>query len=134
MRMIKFLLKRYLLTLLTLILILCLTFYKPVGITRTSTVVEIDKIVHFVMYFTLCAVFWFETFKITLKPKPFLMALFAVVLPIIFSGIMEYLQYLLTSYRTGDLDDFISNTIGVLVALLFSLFLTRPYMVARRKK
>lgn len=134
MRMIKFLLKRYLLTLLTLILILCLTFYKPVGITRTSTVVEIDKVVHFVMYFTLCAVFWYETFRITLRPNPYLMALFAVVLPIIFSGVMEYLQYLLTSYRTGDLDDFISNTIGVLVALLFSLFLTRPYMVARRKK
>ena len=134
MRMIKFLLKRYLLTLLTLILILCLTFYKPVGITRTSTVVEIDKVVHFVMYFTLCAVFWYETFRITLRPNPYLMALFAVVLPIIFSGEMEYLQYLLTSYRTGDLDDFISNTIGVLVALLFSLFLTRPYMVARRKK
>lgn len=132
--MIKFLLKRYLLTLLTLILILCLTFYKPVGITRTSTVVEIDKVVHFVMYFTLCAVFWYETFRITLRPNPYLMALFAVVLPIIFSGVMEYLQYLLTSYRTGDLDDFISNTIGVLVALLFSLFLTRPYMVARRKK
>ena len=132
--MIKFLLKRYLLTLLTLILILCLTFYKPVGITRTSTVVEIDKVVHFVMYFTLCAVFWYETFRITLRPNPYLMALFAVVLPIIFSGEMEYLQYLLTSYRTGDLDDFISNTIGVLVALLFSLFLTRPYMVARRKK
>ena len=133
-KMIKFLLKRYLLTLLTLILILCLTFYKPVGVTRTSTVIEIDKIVHFVMYFTLCAVFWFETFKITLKPKPFLMALFAVVLPIIFSGIMEYLQYLLTSYRTGDFDDFVFNTIGVLAALLFSLFVTRPYMLARRKK
>ena len=129
MRTIVTLLKRYILTLLTLIAILCLTFYKPMGIVRTNTVVEIDKMVHFVMYFTLCAVFWYESFKITLTPKKSLMALFAVIVPIIFSGVMEYLQYLLTSYRTGDLADFIFNTIGVLAALLFSLYVTRPCML-----
>ena len=127
------LIRRYILTLLTLVLILCLTFYKPVGLVRTNTIVGIDKLVHFLMYFTLCAVFWYETFKITLKPKPYLMAILAVVIPIVFGGVMEYLQYLLTSYRTGDFDDFVFNTIGVLVALLFSLFVTRPCMARRGK-
>ena len=118
----------------TLIAIMCLTFYKPVGLVRTPAIVGIDKSVHFAMYFTLCAVFWYETFRMTLRPKPLLMALFAVILPIIFSGAMEYLQYLLTSYRTGDFDDFVFNTVGVLAALLFSLFVTRPFMAARAKK
>lgn len=131
MKLLKTLLKRYILTLLTLILILVLTFYKPVGIERTDTVIEIDKVVHFLMYFALCAVFWYESFKITLKPDMRLMALFAVIVPAIFSGVMEYLQYLLTSYRTGDFDDFVFNTIGVVAALFFSLFVTRPFMRRR---
>lgn len=132
MKIIKFILKRYLLTLLTLIVILYLTFFKPFGYIPEDKVMGLDKAAHFIMYFTLCAVFWFETFKLTLKPKPLLMAMLAVVIPIVFSGVMEYLQYLLTSYRTGDFDDFVYNTIGVLVALVFSLFVTRPCMVRFR--
>lgn len=134
MKIIKFILKRYLLTLLTLIVILYLTFFKPVGYIPEDKVVGLDKAAHFVMYFTLCAVFWFETFKLTLKPKPLLMAMLAVVIPIVFSGVMEYLQYLLTSYRTGDFDDFVFNTVGILVALVFSLCITKPSMVKYRNR
>ena len=134
MKIIKFILKRYLLTLLTLIVVLYLTFFKPFGYIPEDKVVGLDKAAHFIMYFTLCAVFWFETFRLTLRPKPLLMAMLAVVIPVVFSGVMEYLQYLLTSYRTGDFDDFVYNTIGVLVALLFSLFITRPCMVWLRNR
>ena len=134
MKIIKFILKRYLLTLLTLIVVLYLTFFKPFGYIPEDKVAGLDKAAHFIMYFTLCAVFWFETFRLTLRPKPFLMAMLAVVIPVVFSGVMEYLQYLLTSYRTGDFDDFVYNTIGVLVALLFSLFITRPCMVWLRNR
>ncbi len=132
MKLIKFLLKRYLLTLLTLILILYLTFFKPVGHMPKVNIAGLDKAAHFVMYFTLCAVFWFETLRITLRPRPFLMVLLAVVMPILFSGAMEYLQYRLTSYRTGDFADFLFNTIGVFVALLFSILVTKPCLVRFR--
>ena len=134
MKIVKFLLKRYLLTLLTLLFILYLTFFKPVGYIPEDKVVGLDKAAHFIMYFTLCAVFWFETFRITLQPKPTLMAMLAVVVPIVFSGIMEYLQYLLTSYRTGDFDDFVFNTVGVIVALFFSLCVTKPFMARHGKR
>ena len=97
-------------------------------------IVEIDKLVHLVMYFTLCAVFWYENFKVTLKPKMRWMVIFAIVIPAAFSGAMEYLQYRLTSYRSGDFDDFVYNTIGVLLAALFSLVVTRPLMRWRNKK
>ena len=134
MKLMTTLLKRYRLTLLTLTVILCLTFYKPTGSVHISAIAGMDKIVHFVMYFTLCAVLWYENFKITLRPRNSLMVIFAVVVPIIFSGAMEYLQYLLTSYRTGDFNDFLFNVIGVLAAMLFSLYVTRPYMVWRSKR
>ena len=134
MKLMTMLLKRYRLTLLTLTVILCLTFYKPTGSVCISAIAGMDKIAHFVMYFTLCAVLWYENFKITLRPRNSLMVIFAVVVPIIFSGAMEYLQYLLTSYRTGDFNDFLFNAIGVLAAMLFSLYVTRPYMVWRSKR
>ena len=133
MKIIVTFLKRYILTLITLFVILFLTFCKPMGLGSTSVATGMDKLAHFVMYFTLCAVFWYESFKITLTPSKTLMAVFAVILPIIFSGAMEYFQYLLTSYRTGDFDDFVFNTIGVLAALVFSLLVTRPYMLRRKK-
>ena len=128
MKFIVTLLKRYLLTLLTLAFILCLTFCEPPKVKRTDMIIEIDKLVHLVMYFTLCAVFWYENFKVTLKPKMFWMVITAVIIPILFSGAMEYLQYRLTSYRTGEFDDFVYNTIGVLLAVLFSFAVTRPLM------
>lgn len=133
MKIVLTLLKRYILTLITLIAILYLTFCKPMGLGKTSVADGMDKLAHFVMYFTLCAVFWYESFKITLKLRMPLMTVLAVIVPIIFSGAMEYLQYLLTSYRTGDFADFVFNTIGVLAALLFSLYVTKP-CVARLKR
>ena len=135
MRLIITLIKRYQLTLLTLILILCLTFYRPPYMERTSKIIELDKVAHFVMYFTLTSVFWYENFKITLKPKMLWMVIFAVIVPALFSGAMEYLQYKLTSYRSGDWADFVFNTVGILFAALFSLLVTRPLMkLCKRKK
>ena len=129
MKLMMTLLKRYMLTLLTLALILWLTFCKPFGVEKQSLDIEVDKLVHFVMYFMLCSVFWYESYKVTIKPKFSFMLVFAVIVPIIFSGVMEYFQYLLTSYRTGDFEDFVFNTIGVVAALFFSLSVTRPLMI-----
>lgn len=134
MKFIVTLLKRYLLTLLTLAFILCLTFCEPPKVKRTDMIIEIDKLVHLVMYFTLCAVFWYENFKVTLKPRVLWMIIAAVIIPILFSGAMEYLQYKLTLYRTGEFDDFVYNTIGVLLAVLFSFAVTRPLMKWRKNK
>ena len=134
MRLIITLIKRYLLTLLTLILILCLTFYKPPYMERTSKIIELDKVAHFVMYFTLTGVFCYENFNITLKPKMLWMVIFAIIVPVLFSGAMEYLQYKLTSYRSGDWADFVFNTVGILFAALFSLLGTRPLMKRCKKK
>jgi VanZ family protein len=54
------------------------------------------------------------------------MILVTIIFPIAFGGIMEYLQYAMTSYRTGDLMDFVYNVVGVLCAVVFSICVTRP--------
>lgn len=128
------LIKRYWLTLLTLLLILCLTFCKPTDLGRSSTIIGIDKAVHFIMYSTLCAVFWFENFRLPNVPKLRCLLFYAVLFPIVLGGLLEYLQSVLTSYRDSEFDDFLFNTAGVLFAALFSLFVTRPLVNRRKRK
>lgn len=120
--------KSYWITLLTLMFILFLTFFNFKNVQRTETVVLGDKIVHLVMYFTLCAVFWYESFKLNINVNTLRMLFPAIVVPAIFSGAMEYAQSVMTKYRTGDFDDFVFNVIGVLLAAVFSLLVTRPLM------
>lgn len=134
MKFVITLIKRYKLTLMTLLLILCLTFCKPTNLGRTSTIVGIDKAVHFIMYSTLCAVFWFENFRLPNVPKLRCLLFYAVLLPVALGGLLEYLQSILTSYRDSEFDDFLFNTAGVLFAALFSLLFTRPLMRRRRKR
>jgi len=73
-----------------------------------------DKIVHFVMYFTLAFVFMFEYYihhhKTITKVSKIL------VLPLIYGGIMEILQMSITSYRSGDWWDMLANTSGIISA------------------
>lgn len=134
MKFVITLIKRYKLTLMTLLLILCLTFCKPTNLGRTSTIIGIDKAVHFIMYSTLCAVFWFENFRLPNVPKLRCLLFYAVLLPVALGGLLEYLQSILTSYRDSEFDDFLFNTAGVLFAALFSLLFTRPLMRRRRKR
>ena len=108
--------------------ILFLTFFNFKDVQRTETVILGDKIVHLVMYFTLCAVFWYESFKLNINVNTLRMLFPAVIMPAAFSGVMEYAQSTMTNYRTGDFDDFVFNVIGVLLAAVFSLLVTRPLM------
>lgn len=116
---------RYPLSLLTIAAIIYLTlFYKSND--KTPTFQHLDKIVHFIMYGGLCSVLWFEYLcshkRINIKN----IILGAVVLPILFSGGLEIAQSTITTTRKGDIFDFLSNTLGVLFAIIFSLYVSRP--------
>jgi len=75
-----------------------------------------DKIGHFIAYFSLMT--WFSW----LYPKPWVRNLYAIGF-IILGGIMEVLQSL-TAHRTGDIEDFHVNTIGVIAGFVFAVFTT----------
>ena len=125
----KFLLstiRDYWLTLVTMVAISCLTLMDFSDIKTPEKVANMDKIVHLVMYFGFCAIFWFESLKKSGGIMHWYMVLDAIVFPIAFGGFMEYLQSAMTSYRTGDLMDFVYNVAGVLCAAVFTIFVTRP--------
>lgn len=87
---------------------------------------HIDKVVHFIMYAGLCTTLWFEYMCSHKKLNYKSIISGAVILPIVFSGGLEIAQSTLTATRKGDFYDFLFNTLGVLFAVIFSLFVTRP--------
>lgn len=122
----KILLK-YPLSITVLAAIVYLSFFKPPKVSF-ETIKYIDKIVHLVMYGGLCSVMWFEyylTHASTSKKKIVMWIFFA---PLLFSGAIEFGQSYLTSYRGGDFLDFVFNSMGVVLAALFSIYVTKPLM------
>lgn len=86
-------------------------------------IVNIDKFYHSFAYFMLAITWLFTFYK---KPeKKYLI----IILCIVFGIIIEITQSKLTNYRTGDYLDAISNTCGVLLALLiYNLISKKNYI------
>lgn len=73
-----------------------------------------DKWTHFVMYGTLCLTIWIEYLKRHKKTNKKRIFLFAIIAPILMSGIIELAQaYCTGGRRSGELLDFAANSIGV---------------------
>ncbi len=121
-------LKRYPLSLIILAIIIYLSFFKPPK-TSLNEIDNIDKLAHIAMYGGFCCVLWFEYFMSHLKLKVNSIFWGAIVGPILFSGAIEVMQETLTKHRGGDWLDFIFNTLGVVLAALFSIYITKPLMI-----
>ena len=113
------------LSLITLATIIYLSLFyksdKPV-----TTIEYADKIVHFLMYAGLCVMLWFEYMCSHKRLNYKNITLGAVVLPIVFSGVLEIAQSTITQTRKGDIYDFLFNTLGALSAVIFSLYVSKP--------
>ena len=116
-------LKKYPLSLFILCVILFLSFFNPPE-TPLDKVTNIDKVLHFLMYFGLCCVLWLEYFRSHRRFSVKRLVSGAIVAPILFSGLVEIGQQALTPNRAADWWDFLFNTLGCLVAAAFSLLVT----------
>ena len=117
-------LKKYPLSILIIGVILFLSFFNPPE-TSLNKVTNIDKALHFTMYFGFCMVLWFEYFKSHKQADPKRLIPWAVIAPIVFSGLIEIGQQTLTPTRAADWWDFLFNSLGCLSAALFSQVITR---------
>ncbi|MDR2791531.1 MAG: hypothetical protein LBB27_02160 [Tannerellaceae bacterium] len=110
--------------------VLVLTFFRPPKIEAPQ---DMDKWVHLIMYAGLSGVFWIEYLR-AYSPatarvfRPVRAFLFAALIPTLLGFLTEYLQGLLTVYRTADSMDAVMNVSGVVSATLFSWFVLRPYL------
>jgi len=83
----------------------------------------LDKIVHFCLYFLLMMVIIVEHRK-SLTNTRILISI--ALIPVILGSIIELLQSDLTTTRSADIFDIISNTSGVICSILLWLII-RPY-------
>lgn len=85
--------------------------------TPLDNVSLIDKWAHIAMYGGTCLVIWLEYLLKHKKLSPMKLLLFAVIAPIVMSGVIEILQaYCTGGRRSGDWMDFAANAVGVILA------------------
>ena len=120
-------LQKYPLSLVVLVAITYLSFFKPPTFSFNS-IKHLDKIIHLVMYGGFCSVLWFEYFLTHAESNIKKVILWIVVAPLVFSAVVEFAQSYFTNYRGGEFADFIFNSIGVVFAALFSNYVTKPLM------
>jgi VanZ family protein len=83
-----------------------------------------DKIVHFLMYFTLMSVLILEN-RNTIKNN--LQLFMIAIIPLFYGILMEILQSTLTVSRSGSVYDALFNLAGIIVSLLLWL-LIKPFI------
>lgn len=110
--------KKYYLSIITAIVILYLSLFTTPSFPKLIDILwEPDKIIHVLMYGGFTAVLLFESRKgLTIK-KLFMLS----IIPLLYGGLMELLQELLTTNRTGSIYDFIANSAGVVICDIFSI-------------
>jgi VanZ family protein len=84
--------------------------------TPLDNVSLIDKWVHIAMYGGTSSVIWLEYLFKHHRLSPRKLLVFAVIAPILMSGVIELLQaYFTGGRRSGDWMDFAANSIGVIL-------------------
>lgn len=120
--------KNYPFSILLILAVSYLSFFKPPS-TLLDKVTYFDKVVHVGMYITISGLLWFEFFRSHKDAKPLWHGwVGAVLLPVLYGGAVELLQEYMTSYRGGDLWDFLANTVGVALGTLLAFTLLKRWI------
>lgn len=126
-------LRRYPLSLIIIAAIIYLSLFN-IETQSLPKVKNLDKFVHFCMYAGLCSIVWLEYLFTHNKLSLHKILLGAIVAPVLFSIAMELAQALFTEHRSYDWLDILFNILGIFAATMFSLYVTRPYVLKRRGK
>lgn len=121
--------KRYPLSLLIILAVAYLSFFRPPS-TDLNEIPNLDKVVHFCMYFGLSVVLWFEFLRGHRQKRVPVWHAFvgAFLCPLLYGGFVEIVQEYGTDYRSGDWLDFAADAAGVVVASLLSYYVLRRYL------
>lgn len=106
----------YFKTIIATIIILVLSFAKFPAIEELPVVPNADKIVHLLMYLTLTIIALFENYKTQdIRNKQLELIIVALVFPLLLAATTELIQSTPLVGRYGDVYDWLSNTIGILI-------------------
>lgn len=105
-----------------IIFYLCCIFTVDISEDEIDWPIPVDKVVHFLMYFGLSGATAINYIYIK-KGKIDMMKLLigAFMIPILYGGLIELLQYYFFPSRMGDWWDFLADVLGSLAALPIAL-------------
>lgn len=114
------------------ILYLC-CFLPPNDIPEVESTIPVDKLVHFAMYFGFSGACFFAYIHLV-RLFNYLMALFlCFVLPVLFGGLIEILQWKYCPGRSGDWFDLLADTLGALTVIPFALYYKKVHQKKYKK-
>lgn len=117
--------RRYPLSIILVAVIWCLCMFAPPE-TPLSEVAYIDKWTHLVMYGGFCSVIWFEYLLRHRNLFWHRIVTWAIISPIVMSGIIELAQAYCTTTRSGEWLDFAVNTLGAILGNILGYYVLRP--------
>ncbi len=119
--------RKYRISILAVFLLIILSFFKPPSIEPSTSLLPLDKIVHFLMYFGVAGVMWFDYLRgnENKMKKGYGVAL---LFPIVLGGAIELVQEYATSYRGGEWGDFLANSLGAVCALFLARYVLMPFL------
>ncbi len=131
MKIIAQIVRRYPLTLVCIAAIWYLSFFTPPH-TELEEVPFIDKWVHIAMYGGTWTIAWVEYLRSHAQLNVRKLFLWAWLLPVVMSGVIELLQaYCTGGRRSGDWLDLLANSVGITLAVVLGLLFR--YVFFRRK-
>lgn len=127
-------LRHYPFTLLTATAIVVLSLMPAPHVELAEDVPLADKWTHMAMYGGLCLIIWVEYLRAHLSIKATRIVRFGVLWPVTMGGLLEVMQSTLTTTRSGDVWDFVANTIGVIMGTLIGLLVLNPMVRYRGRR
>lgn len=102
-----------------IIIAYCSLDSNPLDINSIKLFEGADKVIHFIMYFTLCTAFIFDYAKTRLPHHTkFSSEAAFTTFAFLIGFIMEILQAKISEFRVFDINDIIANTLGAVTALI----------------
>jgi VanZ family protein len=92
------------------------------GKLHLPAIPHLDKYVHVIMYFSLMFALILENRSLLVSVKNYLIL---ATIPVFFGGMIEVLQSMFTTTRTGDILDFCADAAGIALSVLVWLAIKR---------
>ncbi len=105
------------------ILIIILSLVQLGDVPKLNTGFD-DKIAHFLLYALFCLMWFLSFYSFKIKRSLFAASAFSIL----FGLIIELIQSQATIYRTGEVLDFLANTIGAL-AMTILIYLKKEVII-----
>jgi len=128
------LLKKYLLSILVLLIIFILCFMNTSPLPAPP-VKNFDKLVHVIMFLGLAGVVFFDNTRYLRFPISNRRIFWGSFLfPLLLGGLIEIMQAYLTRYRSGDWFDFLGDAVGIVLAAGIALLINRYFLLKKKKE